>query len=235
MADLIPNSSFENGWDGFNDGAGGLPHSVIATDYAFDGTHSAKYAWTPNPGGDVGGIMYHSLGGGYDRVWTRIYFRLTTHISSVWKYQRFQTTGGGNFGGFFVQSGNTILSWGWDNEDQAIATSIGLTEARVCDGNWHMLEVDYQRNGGASGFPEASFRFDGQPVYAELNGHSTITYWGAGNQSYWQNGRLIAGMRASTAKIGTIFWMGTLNANNTTTGQSNIDLIAASSSGWLGP
>ena len=43
------------------------------------------------------------------------------------------------------------------------------------------------------------------------------------------------GARASSAQMGTIEWMGTLNAGNQSSGQANMDRIAISSRGLIGP
>jgi len=240
VPDVINNESFENGWGPFTNGGSAAPvGATIATDYAFDGTHSARYAWTAGNGGDIGANMYSVSSGSYDRWWVRVYFRLTTHITSTWKFIRFYDRSiSTNLGGLWIGSDNNgggIIGVGWDREDEAIVTPIGLTEAQVVDGKWHELEVDFQRNGGASGYPEASFWFDGKPQYAEYNGHSTVKYWGAGNNSTWVNGRINAGQRSSTAQLSVIEWMGTLNAGNQSTGQANLDRVAVSSRGLIGP
>ena len=56
-----------------------------------------------------------------------------------------------------------------------------------------------------------------------------------GNKTTWVNGRAVAGARGSTNKLATLFHMGTLNANNTTTGQCNIDQVSISTLGRIGP
>ena len=238
--DVIANESFENGWGVFTNGGSSAPlGATIATDYAYDGTHSARYAWTGGNSGDIGANMYSVSSGSYDRWWVRVYFRLTAHITSTWKFIRFYDRSiSTNLGGLWLGSdanGGGIIGVGWDREDEAIVTPIGLTEAQVIDGKWHELEVDFQRNGGASGYPEASFWFDGKPQYAEYNGHSTVKYWGSGNTSSWVNGRINAGARASSVQMGAIEWMGTLNAGNQSSGQANMDRIAISSRGLIGP
>ena len=247
--DIIVNASFEEGdspnhWDGYNDGGGGSPTASIDTTQAYAGSQSVVYAWTPNPGGDSGCAMYHTFGGSsYDRVWIRGYFKLTAHITQTWKWWRFEDAGlSGGIGGLWVEkdggglNGNGLFNVVWDAEDSAIGTTIGLTEAQVIDGNWHCIEMDYQRNGGSTGYPEASFWFDGNAQYPEYNGHSTVKYWdGSQQKSSWVNGRINAGMRNSTTKLGAMFHMGTLNKNNTTTGQCNIDYVGVSSLGRIGP
>jgi hypothetical protein len=236
---IINNYGFESGWGPFNDGgAGSVSGAVIATDYFYEGTHSAKYAFSPS-GGDSGASMYSEAQGAYDRLWVRVYMRLTARVTTTWKFIRFYnpSISGGGKGGVWIDggTGNGIICVGWDEEDQAIITTIGLTPAQVMDGNWHSLEVDFQRNGGASGFPEASFWWDGNPQYAELNGHSTVNYSGSGNKSNWVNGRINAGERASSDQIAVIEWMGTLNGGNSASGQCNLDRVGVSSLGRIGP
>ena len=243
--DILNNASFEGGsWDGYTNGGGGNPDSgaVIDTTMGFAGSASAKYAWVPNPGADSGCHMFHSFGGSYDRIWVRLYFKINQHITSTWKWMRFEDPSlSGGIGGIWVEKnngglgGNGLVCLGWDSENSGIITTIGLTEAQVIDGNWHSLELDYQRNGAASGYPEMGFWFDGNPQYPELNGSSTVKYAGAGNKTTWVNGRAVAGARGSTNKLATLFHMGTLNANNTTTGQCNIDQVSISTLGRIGP
>ena len=238
---IIPNFGFETGafTPYFNDGgAGSVSGAVIDTSLAYEGTHSAKYAFSPS-GGDSGATMYSGAPGAYDRLWVRVYMRLTNRVTTTWKFIRFYnpSISGGGKGGLWIDgsTGNGIICVGWDEEDSAIITTIGLSPSQVMDGNWHSLEVDFQRNGGASGFPEASFWWDGNAQYAELNGNSTVQYAGSGNSSRWVNGRINAGQRAASDQIAVIEWMGTLNGGNSASGQCNLDKVAVSSLGRIGP
>jgi len=245
--DILNGASFESGsWNGYTNGGGGDPDNgvVIDTTQGYAGSASAKYAWTGGNGGDIGCHMFHSMGGSFDRVWGRTYFKLTAHIDSVQKWWRFEDAGlSGGIGGLWLvkdggsgTGGNGLFCLGWDSEDSGIITTIGLTEAQVIDGNWHCLEFEYQRNGGSTGYPEMAFWFDGNPQYPEYNGHSTVKYWdGSQQKTSWVNGRANAGMRNSSTKLGYWFHMGTLNAGNTTSGQCNLDLISVSSLGRIGP
>ncbi len=107
--DILNNASFEGGqWDGYTNGGGAAPDGGVVFDntLAFAGSSSAKYAWTPNPGADSGCHMFHSLGGSFDRVWVRLYFRLTQHITSTWKWLRFEDAGfSGGMGGHLDRKG----------------------------------------------------------------------------------------------------------------------------------
>lgn len=246
--DIVNNAGFEGvapaAWFPFTDWAGSVPPQGVslASDYAFEGTQSVKIVWSAGNASDGGSQLMCASAVDLDRMWVRIYFRLTAHITTTWKWCRFYTFGfGAPLGGIWIEKdggglgGNGLVCVGWDQEDSAIITTIGLTEAQVIDGNWHMLEVDYQRNGGASGFPEAAFWFDGNPQYPELNGHTTVKYYGSGNNSTWVNGRINAGTRGSSSKIRQIEFLATLNANNQTAGQCNLDKIGVSSLGRIGP
>ena len=105
----------------------------------------------------------------------------------------------------------------------------------MLDGNWHSIEFEYWRNGDPSGFPSAAFWFDGN-VQACPNGNKDVTYAQYGqNASFWLNGRLNIGQRNNSEKLGSIEWLSTLNAGNTTSGQVNIDRIAISTAGRIGP
>jgi hypothetical protein len=238
--DIVDNQGFESGWGPFTDWGGNTPKGATRDNtLAYEGSWSVKYSWTPNASADTGSQLSNSWSP-KDRVWVRFYFRITNHISTIWKFSRLYDSGGFNvgLGGVFVQSGGEFLAWGWDEEDASIVTKIGVDESQVVDGKWHSLEYDYWRNGDPSGYPSVAFWFDGQPQYAELDGHATIKYFGAGNRSYWSNGRLYAGERSSSSsgvKLGTIEWVGTLNMGNSTSGQCNLDRIAVSSIGHIGP
>ena len=173
--------------------------------------------------------------GNEERVWMRFSFKLTTDISTIMKFARFyDPTNNTNLGGFFIESGNSILTWGWDQEDGAIATPINIAAARVLDGQFHSLEVDYWRNGDPSGHPSAAFWLDGKPV-SYPDGTDNIKYWGAGNHSYWRHGRLDAGERRSTVNLGLLQGLSTLNKGNTRTGKLWVDRFAFSSRGPIAP
>jgi len=169
----------------------------------------------------------------------RFYFRLTAPITSIMKFARFYNGGfTNNLGGFFIQSGNTTIGWGWDQEDASIVTPIGLTQAQVIDGNWHSIEVDYWRNGDPSGYPSVAFWFDNKPQ--SLPDGTKVEYdcsttSGTCNHSSWSGGRLYAGQRAFSGKMNVMEWLGTLNGGNTTTGEVNIDRVGISSLGRIGP
>jgi hypothetical protein len=236
--DIVDNESFETGWGPFENWSGGVPPQNVTRDntLAYAGSWSALRTWAPSSI-DVG-TQFANYWSPSDRVWVRFYFRLTNHVTTIMKFSRLYGSVGfdTNLGGVALQRGSDIFGWGWDQEDASIVATIGLTESQVIDGQWHSLEYDYWRNGDPSGFPSAAFWFDGNPQFAELNGHSTVSGWGAGNKSYWQNGRLYAGERLTgTVKLGTIEWLATLNGGNTTSGQCNLDRIAVSSIGRIGP
>ncbi len=105
----------------------------------------------------------------------------------------------------------------------------------MIDGNWHSLEMEYWRNGDPSGWPSAAFWFDGAPI-GFPDGTANVHYAGAGNNAYWEGGRLYAGERStSAAELGTMFCLATLNVGNTTTGQCNVDAFSFSTLGRIGP
>jgi hypothetical protein len=241
---ILNNASFENAWNGFTDWTNAaLPNGGVVLDntLAYDGSWSIKRAWTPNPGGDVNAHMAFALPS-VDRVWVRMYFRLTAPITSVMKFLRFQDSGfNTDFGGLFLGQGSDIFMFGTDAENSAIGSTIGLTQSQVIDGNWHSLEIEYWRNGDPSGWPSAAFWFDGQQVSLP-DGTQNITYScsqpsapSTCSRQYWQGGRLYTGARAYSIPMAETMWIGTLNAGNTTTGQLNLDRIAISTAGRIGP
>jgi hypothetical protein len=235
---LLNNASFESSWDGFTDWSSKTPTGVsIDHTRGFDGGSSILRTWTPNPGSDGGSqLLYNITSAGTDRVWMRIYVRVTAPIASpsVMKFARFYDTGfNTNLGGFGMADGNDILTWGTGFENGSIATEIGLSQSQLIDGNWHSIEVDYWRNGDPSGFPSAAFYFDN--VQIGYPDGTPVKYAGAGNKSYWKGGRLYAGERQNSMKVGYIEMLATLNAGNTTTGQINMDRVAFSNAGRIGP
>lgn len=199
------------------------------------GSYSVKRSWTSGAG-ETGSQFAYQFGN-YDRIWFKWSFRLTTPITSIMKTARFYNSSGSEgFGGLFIGSGTSILMWGWDQEADGIATRLGGVEASVADSTWHTFEFDYWRNGDPSGFPSVAFWLDGSALHAEVNGHSTIQYYGSGNLGYWDTaGRLQAGQRLSSSKLNWMEALATLNAGNSTTGQMNVDKIYLSTLGRIGP
>jgi hypothetical protein len=165
-----------------------------------------------------------------DRVWVRFYFKLTSGVTTIQKFARFQS---GASGGLYLRQGDAIFAFAWDHEYTGAGASIGLTEAQVIDGNWHSIEFEYWRNGDPSGWPSAAFWFDGMPTSMPDGARA-----GGGeptNQSYWSGGRLYAGARSYSGQLQFIEMLATLNTGNTTSGQVNIDRLAISSLGRIGP
>ena len=225
---IIDNASFETGFDGFlNTSLEPSPTGVTRDcTTAADGSCSVKRAWVP-ASGDVGSQFLAKIGS-QDHVWVRFYFKLTSPVSTIMKFARFYDSGiNTNFGGLFLRSGNNIFSFGTDQENMAVVTTIGLTQAQVIDGRWHSLEFEYWRNGDPSGFPSAAFWFDGTPV--------SMPDGPAGLSMFWKGGRLYAGQRNSSVRMSYMEWVGTLNGGNNTTGSVNLDKIAISSAGRIGP
>lgn len=236
--DQVNNASFETGWDGFTDWSGQTPsgdHLSRATDFAYAGAYSVRREWFANNLTDTGAqfsnVLYPNQ---FDRLWVRLYIRLTNQITTYWKFSRWYNQGfTNNLGGLYLAQGSDMFCWGGMPENGSILTTIGLTQAQLCDGRWHSLEYDYWRNGDPSGWPSAAFWFDNLPC--ALPDGTRVKYQGAGNSSYWAGGRLYAGVRANSYKLDTVEWLATLNANNQTSGQVNVDRMAISSLGRIGP
>ena len=131
---LLVNASFEQGWDGFTDWTGvNAPKSVTRSKTAAaEGSWSVLRTITPTPTGDVGSqFMY--IFGNEKRVWMRFSFKLTTEVSTIMKFARFyDPTNNTNLGGFFIEAGNSLLTWGWDQEDGAITTPINIGASKRC-------------------------------------------------------------------------------------------------------
>lgn len=225
---ILANASFESGWDGFvNTSLEGTPAGVTRDcSLASRGNCSVRRTWVPNAG-DVGSQFLFGVGL-VDHIWVRFDFRLTAPITTIMKFARFYDSSiSTNFGGLFLRAGSDIVSFGTDQENQSIVTPIGLSQSQVIDGQWHSLEFEYWRNGDPSGFPSAAFWFDGSPV-SKPDGP-------AGMKMFWRAGRLYAGARSTSERMSFMEWAGTLNGSNSTTGQVNIDNVAISTAGRIGP
>ena len=241
---LMNNASFESSWNGFTDWTTAASPTGVSRDntLAYDGSWSIRRTWAPNPSGDVGAQLASTIGN-VDRIWVRFYVRLTAPVTTVMKYMRFFTPGfNQTLGGLFLGQGNEIFLFGSEAENSEITTTIGLTEAQVIDGNWHSLEVELWRNGDPSGWPSAAFWFDGKPQYLPDGTYVKYSCYQPSppstcNKSYWQGGRLYSGARSlsSSLQMNVMEWIGTINQGNTTTGQINLDRIAISTVGRIGP
>jgi hypothetical protein len=233
--DILNNASFETGFDGFTDGAGGTPNGVTHDNtLAYSGSWSVKRSWVPNPGGDLGANLWYTYAGA-DHIWLRLYFRATASISTIMKFARFYSPSRTALGGLFMGQGNDIFTFSTDVENGSAGTEIGLTESRVVDGKWHSLEIEYWRNGDPTGYASAAFWFDDQPI-GMPDGQQGVQYAQYGqNKMYWRGGRVYVGERNSTVQLGANELLATLNGGNTTTGQINIDRVAISTLGRIGP
>ncbi len=234
-ANILNNASFETGWDGFtNWSAGPIPAGVSRdSTQAADGRWSVRRSWVPNPTGDVGAqFLYHV--GATDRVWLRFSFKITSGVTTVMKFMRwYDPQFNSSLGGFYLEQGARLINFGTDAENGSIYTPIGVTADMALDGRWHTLEMAYWRNGDASGFPCASFWFDGR--VAAMPDNTPVKYTGAGNVSTWNGGKLCSGQRGTAKQIGYIEMLATLNGGNTTTGSIWIDRVSISTIGRIGP
>jgi hypothetical protein len=231
IPDILDNAGFETDWSGLTSWGGTAP-TVSAprtltrdSTRAYAGRASARFSLPATSGSDLGAQFGKILATGVDRLWTRFYFYLDVAVNGTLKFNIYQAPGfGTQFGGVYFQSGylGVFISdnaTGWTN----LARLSSLT------GGWHSLEVEYWRNGDPSGFPSLAFWLDGQPITASLNTPPAPTRW--------SGGRLVAGVRTSSAPIGTDFLAGVLNGNpaNTVTGNLWIDRVSISSRGRIGP
>jgi hypothetical protein len=114
--------------------------------------------------------------------------------------------------------------WGFDIEDQAQVTYIGIPAASVIDAGWNCLEYRYRRNGDPSGWPCAEFWFNGTHTT-----HANTTP-GGGTVAYWNNNIYYAGERARSQKLNKMEIFNTMNANNANSGQGWLDYWSWSTS-----
>ena len=232
--DIINNASFETGWDGFTNGNSGTPQSVTRdTTRAYDGKYSVRFHITPTSG-DGGGDFLRYFTSGYDHVWARFYFYFdnANAPNGPFKFNLWwDTSANQQFGGFYVEPSNGMYIQWLFLADWPSGSGVDLVPLSSLANGWHSLEVDYWRNGdtsnGGHDYPSAFFWLDGQPITTH-NRPPDTGVWMA-------DGRLNAGARGSSAKIGLTMYMATLNGGNSTTGNVWIDRIAWSTLGRIGP
>ncbi len=234
LAANIVDASFETGWNGFTawDGSS-VPNGVsLDSSTASAGRVSVMRSWVPSSTDKGDELLYHV--GSTDHVWLRFDVKITSGVSTVMKFMRwYDPSFATSLGGFYLEQGSTMLNFGTDEENASIYTPVGITSTQLIDGRWHTVEMDYWRNGDPSGFPSAAFYLDGNQV--SMPDGTPVKYQGAGNVSYWQGGRLYSGVRSNTVKVGYIEMLATLNGGNSTSGQVNIDRVAISTVGRIGP
>jgi len=243
--DLLNNASFETGFDNFKNGSAGPPTGVARdTAHAVSGGADAPGQFSVTrllpvtSGTDLSASMFWPFYAGpgpwnmpvpatnLDRIWGRFYFYFDAAITGTLKFQIFEEAGfNTQFGGFYCAAGR--ITWAfiqeWNSQIHPFANLSTLV------GGWHSLECDYWRNGDPSGFPSVGIWLDGNQITS-----------GIGNPpspGSWVNGRLNAGQRGSTAKVGTYNLIGILNGtpNNTVAANVWIDRVSISSLGRIGP
>ena len=242
--DIIVNESFEADFGGWVTG-GFLTPDVVTRDttHAYTGTYGVKRHLPiyDNPDADLGAGFWYPFyapsGTGqfnppttspattYDVLWARCYFYLDIALDGTLKFfPRFQSASfGTHLGGFYFQAGYLVWVFGpeWNTQSHNIVDLDTLTEG------WHSLECGYRRNGDA--YPNVAILLDG-----------VLKTSGVGNPptpGSWSGGRLNAGERSSSAKLGVVGAMVTLNGNppNNIAANCWVDRIALSSLGTIGP
>src|SRR5262245_14764814 len=59
--DILDNASFETGWDGFTNGAGGTPNATRDNTLGYAGSYSMMTSWTPNPNSEGGKQVFYDF------------------------------------------------------------------------------------------------------------------------------------------------------------------------------
>ena len=240
--DVKNNASFETDFDGFSSWAPPNPPTGVTRDTtkAFAGA-TAVLKVLPPTNSDLGSQFAYSLPShnlpSVDRLWTRFYFFLDTHIDGGIKFSRYFDAGfnvqfsGLGLGGSHFSDG---IGFRLDPEVSAVGgTDVKLISLATVIGAWHSIEVDYWRNGdtsnGGNDYPSAAFWLDGTQITAQLGTLPT--------GFSWVNGRLNAGRRNSTVKIGVWEMIGLLNGlpSNTINGNIWVDKVSISTVGRIGP
>jgi hypothetical protein len=228
--DVLNNASFETTFDGFTNWSYLAPTNVTRdATHADTGRMATRRVLPVTNGVDLGAQFTYSLTHhgfvAQDRVYSRFYFYLDNAINGILKLQINEDAGfNTQLGGLYLANRN--LNWVFSPEDNTqffpIRPLAGLTNG------WHSVETDYWRNGDPSGNPSVAIWIDGVAV----TGSSATPAPG-----HWSNGRLNAGQRKSTSKIGVYNMLGVLNGNphNTVAGNIWIDKVAISTRGRIGP
>jgi len=244
--DILDNGSFETGWDFFNNGAAVAPTGVTRDDtHAWSlrnvdapGQHAVRRQFRITPPETGASMMYTFERGGMprwstpgparqlDRVYARFYFYFDAAPNGTFKFQIYETTmSSDQFGGFYLSGGR--IGWAfikeWSSRVHPIVPLSGLVRG------WHSLECDYWRNGDPSGYPSVAIWLDNVQVTHGIGGPPA--------PGAWIGGRLNAGQRRSSARIGTYNLLGILNGNppNTVAGNVWVDRVSISTRGRIGP
>lgn len=235
--DIVNNATFETNFDSFVNGSFTAPSGVTRdTTRAFHGTNAVRKVLVMTSGSDVGSACYFPFYAGqpfmpvlaqqHDRAWGRFYFYFDAAMNGILKFQIWEAASfSGQFGGFYCEGGN--IGWAfiqeWNSQIHRFVAISSLVNG------WHWLECDYWRNGDPSGFPSVGIWLDGNPVTSGINNPPS--------PGVWTNGRLNAGQRGSSVKLGTFNILGVLNGtpNNTVAGNVWVDRVACSSLGRIGP
>lgn len=235
---LVNNASFETGWDFFTNGSAATPTGVSRDGtHAYAGSMAVKRTLLANAGHDTSADLYYAFSYGsawglptapqtLDRIYSRFWFYFDAPINGTFKFQIYEAAGfNGQFGGLYLHGG--VLAWVFTPEVNTqfinLAPLSGLTNG------WHSLEVDYWRNGDPSGNPTVGLWLDNVAITQSMGATPA--------PAVWVGGRLSAGQRLSSAKIGTYNLLGILNGGpaNTIAGNVWIDRVAVSSLGRVGP
>jgi hypothetical protein len=188
-----------------------------------------------------GGSLFEPIGiafGSRTRVFLRYYVRAQGTPAGNVKGIRFHNSANGNVGGLWAEG----PFWGFDQEGEAVQVSSGIswggscsgvpcTGANLADGQWHSIEMDYDRNAGS--YVEARLWVDGRPVILP-NGPSS---WGG---SAWASIQYVGGnasqgvpttIRATRSGANTISDVSFFETISTASGSATvwIDDIAVSS------
>jgi hypothetical protein len=205
---------------------------------AYRGSYSLRRSLPVTSGSDVNSSLYFGFYAGapwmpvpgisVDRLFTRFCFYLDAPFSGTLKLNIYQAPGfGEQFGGVYLAEG-FLGFWmaEWVHGGSAGIARIAPVSSLI--NAWHCIEVDYWRNGDPSGQPSAAIWLDGNQVTTGIGAPPP--------PGRWSGGRLYAGRRDLTSRIGTANFMTVLNGvpNNRVPTTLWLDHIAISSRGRTG-
>lgn len=243
----FPGGAWSQLFNGSNNGFGvstgvGTPADLASTpDFAIVAGHSrvgsfsVRTGWAPNGNEVTLANCWPQFAGAYDEIW----FAFDIEVETAWpstpfKFFRFQDNTG-SCGGLFTYPPSGGLVFGFDIEDQAISTYIGVSSAQLIDNGVNNFEGHYMRNAGSNpvdnpnNWPAFESWFNGVK-----NTHVDTTP-GGGSVAYWKNNVYYAGERARSLGLRRAEMVNTMNAGNANTGECWMSNLSCSSAGRIGP
>jgi len=214
---IVNNASFETGWDGFTTSTGGTPTGMTrSAAWAKDGSYCIRRAWNNNGGDQSASVFYDA--GTITHVWARCWYRVTTAWPNGggFKFFRFQNVGFGD-----------LIGVQYLNEHLTMIVQLGgqISACYFSGVSGETVGVDHS----------LEFEID--------NSTRQIRAWVDGTAVNWSEYSDTAGLTSisgTTITYSSSFvpkWLDICRVINPTTnsGAMNVDRVAISTAGRIGP